>query len=90
MNLPTPVIRSHYGNGFRDQLPANNVNDYGIKKSVQNLPALRDRGVPLRCSGSKLAVDATDFLRSAFVLSRGENRFGSSLPTLDDRLRPIR
>ena len=52
MNLPNPVIRSHYGNGFikqyvRDHLilrtePAsNNVHDYGVKKSVQNLPVLR-------------------------------------------------
>ena len=52
MNLPNPVIRSHYGNGFikqyvRDHLilrtePAsNNVNDYGVNKAVENLPALR-------------------------------------------------
>ena len=49
---PNPVIRSHYGNGFikqyvRDHLnlrtePAtNNVADYGIKKAIENLPALR-------------------------------------------------
>ena len=54
MNLPNPVIRSHYGNGFikqyvRDHLllrtePAsNNVNDYGSKKAVENLPQLRQR-----------------------------------------------
>src|SRR4029453_10473013 len=53
MHLPNPVIRSHYGNGFikqyvRDHLilrtePAsNNVNDYGVNKSVQNLPVLRN------------------------------------------------
>ena len=53
MNLPNPVIRSHYGNGFikqyvRDHLilrtePAsNNVNDYGVNKSVQNLIPLRN------------------------------------------------
>src|ERR1700755_3158565 len=53
MNLPNPVIRSHYGNGLikqyvRDHLilrtePAsNNVNDYGVNKSVQNLPVLRN------------------------------------------------
>jgi hypothetical protein len=53
MNLPNPVIRSHYGNGFikqyvRDHLilrtePAsNNVHDYGVNKSIQNLPALRN------------------------------------------------
>jgi DNA-binding transcriptional ArsR family regulator len=52
MDLPNPVIRSHYGNGFvkqyvRDHLllrtePAsNNVNDYGCKKAVENLPQVR-------------------------------------------------
>lgn len=54
MNLPNPVIRSHYGNGFakqyvRDHLclrtePAtNNVADYGVKKAVENLPILREK-----------------------------------------------
>ena len=53
MDLPNPVIRSHYGNGFvkqyvRDHLllrtePAsNNVNDYGCKKAIENLPRVRD------------------------------------------------
>jgi hypothetical protein len=53
MGLPNPVIRSHYGNGFvkqyvRDHLllrtePAsNNVNDYGCKKAIDNLPKLRE------------------------------------------------
>ena len=52
IQLPNPVIRSHYGNGFikqyvRDHLnlrtePAtNNVADYGIKKAIEHLPALR-------------------------------------------------
>jgi hypothetical protein len=52
IQLPNPVIRSHYGNGFikqyvRDHLllrtePAtNNVNDYGVRKVVENLPELR-------------------------------------------------
>jgi hypothetical protein len=52
--LPNPVVRSHYGNGFikqyvRDHLllrtePAtNNVNDYAVKKAVENLPKLRER-----------------------------------------------
>jgi hypothetical protein len=52
MELPNPVIRSHYGNGFikqyvRDHLilrtePAtNNVTDYNINKSVDHLAALR-------------------------------------------------
>jgi hypothetical protein len=54
IELPNPVIRSHYGNGFikqyvRDHLllrtePAtNNVNDYEVKKAVENLPKLRER-----------------------------------------------
>src|ERR1700758_3987996 len=54
MDLPNPVIRSHYRNGFikqyvRDHLllrtePAtNNVTDYGVNKSVENLPKLRER-----------------------------------------------
>jgi len=54
MHLPNPVIRTHYGNGFikqyvRDHLilrtepTTNNVNDYGINKAVENLPALRKR-----------------------------------------------
>jgi hypothetical protein len=53
MNLPNPVIRSHYGNGFikqyiRDHLilrtesASNNVNDYGVNKAVENLPVLRE------------------------------------------------
>jgi len=52
IQLPNPVIRSHFGKGFikqyvRDHLnlrtePAtNNVADYGIKKAVEHLPALR-------------------------------------------------
>src|SRR5579864_6472184 len=54
LELPNPVIRSHYGNGFikqyvRDHLilrtePAtNNVTDYGVKKAVENLPQLRQK-----------------------------------------------
>jgi len=54
LDLPNPVIRSHYGNGFikqyvRDHLnlrtePAtNNVTDYGVKKAVENLPQLREK-----------------------------------------------
>ena len=53
-HLPNPVIRSHYGHGFvkqdvRDHLllrtePAtNDVGDYGIRKAVEHLPALRQR-----------------------------------------------
>jgi hypothetical protein len=52
MNLPNPVIRSHYGNGFikqyvrdhlilRTEAASNNVKDYKVNKAVQNLPILR-------------------------------------------------
>src|SRR5215469_5303775 len=52
MDLPNPVIRSHYGNGFvkqyvrdhvllRTEPASNNVADYGVKKAVENLPQLR-------------------------------------------------
>lgn len=54
LDLPNPVIRSHYGHGFAKQYvrddrilrtePAtNNVYDYGVKKDVENLPHLRKR-----------------------------------------------
>jgi hypothetical protein len=54
IDLPNPVIRSHYGNGFikqyvrdhlilRTEAATNNVNDYGVKKAVENLSVLRDR-----------------------------------------------
>lgn len=54
LDLPNPVIRSHYGHGFAKQYvrddrilrtePAtNNVYDYGVKKDVENLPQLRKR-----------------------------------------------
>jgi len=53
LNLPNPVIRSHYGNGFvkqyvrdhvdlRTEPASNNVVDYGVKKAVENLPQLRE------------------------------------------------
>lgn len=52
MHLPNPVIRSHYRNGFikqyvrdhlilRTEAASNNVNDYGLTKAVDQLPALR-------------------------------------------------
>lgn len=52
LDLPNPVIRSHYGHGFAKQYvrdgrilrtePAtNNVYDYRVKKDVENLPELR-------------------------------------------------
>jgi hypothetical protein len=54
LNLPNPVIRSHYGNGFlkqhardhvllRSEPAPNNVYDYSFKKAVENLPQLRRR-----------------------------------------------
>ena len=50
IDLPNPVIRSHYRNGFikqyvrdhlilRTEAASNNVNDYGVNKAVENLPA---------------------------------------------------
>ena len=47
-----PVIRSHYRNGFikqyvrdhlmlRTEAASNDVNDYGVKKAVENLPVLQ-------------------------------------------------
>ena len=54
MNLPSPVIRSHYRNGFAKQYvrdranlrtePAtNNVRDYRVNKAIENLPQLRQK-----------------------------------------------
>ncbi|MGH9632218.1 MAG: hypothetical protein ACRD7E_28270, partial [Bryobacteraceae bacterium] len=54
LDLPNPVIRSHYGHGFAKQYvrdcrllrtePAtNDVRDYGVNKDVENLPQLRER-----------------------------------------------
>src|SRR5208283_6873 len=52
MDLANPLIRSHYRNGFikqyvrdhlilRTEAATNNVTDYGVRKAVDNLPALR-------------------------------------------------
>ena len=54
MNLPNPVIRSHYRHGFikqyvrdhlilRTEAAGNNVTDYGVNKAVEHLSALRDK-----------------------------------------------
>src|SRR5207244_10648934 len=55
LNLPNPVIRSHYRKGFlkpyvrdrfllRTESATNNIStDYGIGKAVENLPELRMR-----------------------------------------------
>jgi hypothetical protein len=53
VDLPNPVIRSHYGSGFvkqyvrdhvllRTEPASNNVNDYGCKKAIENLPRVRE------------------------------------------------
>ena len=58
LELPNPVIRSHYGNGFikqyvRDHLclrtesATNDVTDYGVKKAVENLPQLHEKLVSI-------------------------------------------
>ena len=52
LDLPNPVIRTHYGHGFlkqdvrdrfllRTEPATNDVTDYGVKKAVEHLPALR-------------------------------------------------
>ena len=54
LNLPNPVIRSHYKKGFikqyvrdkanlRTEPATNNVTDYGVGKAIENLPVLRDK-----------------------------------------------
>ena len=54
LNLPNPVLRSHYGHGFikqyvrdvynlRTEPATNNVTDYGIGKAVENLPQLQQK-----------------------------------------------
>ena len=54
LDLPNPVIRSHYKNGFikqyvrddsnlRTEPATNNVADYGVGKALENLPELREK-----------------------------------------------
>ena len=54
MDLPSPVIGSHYGNGFakpyvrdranlRTEAATNNVRDYGVNKAIENLRQLREK-----------------------------------------------
>jgi hypothetical protein len=54
LNLPNPVIRSHYKNGFikqyvrddsnlRTEPATNNVTDYGVGKALENLPELKGK-----------------------------------------------
>src|SRR6266481_4269703 len=66
MDLPNPVIRSHYRNGFikqyvrdhlmlRTEAASNDVNDYGVKKAVENLPVLQRA----RCQAPELSPLST-------------------------------
>ena len=52
LDLPNPVIRSHYGNGFikqyvrdhlllRTEAASNNVADYAVPKAIDHLSQLR-------------------------------------------------
>jgi hypothetical protein len=54
LDLPNPVIRSHYGHGFikqyvrdhlllRTEAASNNVADYAVPKAIQHLPQLRPK-----------------------------------------------
>jgi hypothetical protein len=54
LDLPHPVIRSHYKNGFikqyvrdnsnlRTEPATNNVTDYGVGKALENLPELKGK-----------------------------------------------
>jgi len=54
LDLPNPVIRSHYKNGFlkqyvrdnsnlRTEPATNNVTDYGVGKALENLPRLKEK-----------------------------------------------
>lgn len=54
LELPNPVIRTHYGKGFikqyvrdrfclRTETATNDVRDYGVKKAVENLPELQQK-----------------------------------------------
>jgi hypothetical protein len=54
LDLPNPVIRSHYGHGFikqyvrdhlllRTEAATNNVNDYAVNKAIDQLPELRQK-----------------------------------------------
>jgi DNA-binding transcriptional ArsR family regulator len=54
LDLPNPVIRSHYKNGFikqyvrdkanlRTEPATNNVTDYAVGKAIENLPELREK-----------------------------------------------
>lgn len=58
MDLPNPVIRSHYRNGFikqyvrdhlllRTEAASNDVRDYGVGKAVENLPQLKEKLVSI-------------------------------------------
>ncbi|HVO63560.1 MAG TPA: hypothetical protein VMT53_21730 [Terriglobales bacterium] len=71
MYLPDPVIRSHYANGFinryvrdhltlRTEAATNNVNDHGVKISVENLPQLRQKLTAINDSYQNIQRDIQD------------------------------
>jgi hypothetical protein len=94
MNLPNPVIRSHYGNGFikqyvrdplilRTESASNNVKDYGVNKSVENLSVLREKLSAINAaSGHATAVPPRRLMNSRRRISapklRGQHCIGSS------------
>ena len=92
MNLPNPVIRSHYGNGFvkqyvrdhvllRTEPASHNVNDYGCKKAVEKLPQLREKMYSVIDNYQNIQQDILE----TFV-DRGQMRKQTGL---DARLGPI-
>jgi hypothetical protein len=81
MNLPNPVIRSHYGNGFikqyvRDHLilrtesASNNVNDYGVNKAVENLIS---SARPYRRSTTTISTCSRIFWRPLSIVASYES-----------------
>jgi hypothetical protein len=81
MNLPNPVIRSHFGNGFikqhlRDHLilrtesASNNVNDYGVNKAVENLIS---SARPYRRSTTTISTCSRIFWRPLSIVASYES-----------------
>jgi hypothetical protein len=71
LELPNPVIRSHYGNGrdhlcLRTEPATNNVTDYGVRKAVENLPQLRDKLAAI--CGNYLSVQQDILISMSFLV----------------------